>query len=92
MTTVIEAVFENGVLKPVGAADFKEHQRYRLLVQESAPSQETFPENGNVDLIARGIDQQQAAELRAKLQTFAGDWESEEMNVYDDYHFAKSRL
>lgn len=92
MTTVIEAIFENGVLKPVGAADFKEHQRYRLLVQEIAPGQETFPENGDVDLTARGIDQQQAAELRARLRTFVEDWESEEMSIYDNYDTAKSRL
>jgi hypothetical protein len=51
MTTVIEAVFENGVFRPLAEA-----------------------------------------ELRAGLQTFAEDWESEEMSIYDDYDAARSRL
>ena len=41
-----------------------------------------LPENG-VDLRARGIDEKQAAELRARLQTFAEDWERPEMEAYD---------
>jgi len=84
MTTVIEAVFENGVFKPLVEADFKENHRYKMIVEE--PTTET------VDLAASGIDQQHVAELRAKLQTFAEDWESGEMNVYDDYDAAKTRL
>jgi len=38
MTTVIDAVYENGVLKPLVAASLKEHQRYRVVVQEIAPA------------------------------------------------------
>lgn len=34
-----------------------------------------FPSPGLVDLQARGIDAAQAAALRARLQTFAEDWE-----------------
>jgi hypothetical protein len=40
--------------------------------------------------ISKPIYRQQAAKLRAKLQTFAEDWESEEMRIYDDYDAAKS--
>lgn len=36
MTTVIEVVYENGVLKPLLGADLKERQRYRVVVQEAA--------------------------------------------------------
>ena len=36
MQTVIEAVFENGVLRPLKESALEEHQRYRLIV-ESAP-------------------------------------------------------
>ncbi|MGA9772539.1 MAG: hypothetical protein WBV94_26130 [Blastocatellia bacterium] len=43
----------------------------------------TFLPEGRVDLRARGIDENQAAELRARLQTFAEDWESPEMEAYD---------
>ena len=52
----------------------------------------TFLGTGEVDLAAQGISTEQAAELRARLQTFAADWESEEMSVYDDYDAAKACL
>lgn len=37
MQAVIDAIYENGVLKPLVGNDLKEAQRYRLIVQESAP-------------------------------------------------------
>lgn len=37
MTTVIEAVFENGVFRPLVEADFKEHHRYKVIIEETAP-------------------------------------------------------
>jgi hypothetical protein len=43
----------------------------------------TFLPKGNVDLRTRGIDEKQAAELRARLQSFAEDWELPEMEAYD---------
>lgn len=36
-----------------------------------------------VDLAERGIDQQQAADLRGRLVAFAEDWQRSEMDVYD---------
>jgi hypothetical protein len=44
------------------------------------------------DLQARGIDEVHAAELRARLHTFALDWDSPEMAIYDDYDAAKAEL
>ncbi len=44
-----------------------------------------LPESSNlVYLQARGIEPEAAAELRAKLQTFAADWERPEMEAYDN--------
>jgi len=44
----------------------------------------TFLENGDaVSLPERGIDEQQAADLRRRLIAFAEDWEAPEMDVYD---------
>ncbi len=40
---------------------------------------------------ARGIDEAHAAELRARLATFVEDWDSPEMDVYNDYAAAKAR-
>ncbi len=41
-------------------------------------------DNGQVDLRERGIDEAQAAELRARLRAVAEDWERPEMDVYDE--------
>jgi hypothetical protein len=42
-----------------------------------------LPSDGPVDLRDRGIDEAQAADLRARFQTFAEDWDRPEMDVYD---------
>ncbi|MYK18379.1 hypothetical protein F4055_09485 [Candidatus Poribacteria bacterium] len=47
---------------------------------------------GNIDLRERGIDEAQAAEMRARLASFAEDWESPEMSVYDNYDEEKAKL
>jgi len=52
----------------------------------------TFLEPHHIDLQARGIKKKQAAELRNRLATFAEDWNSPEMDVYDNYENAKSKL
>ena len=44
----------------------------------------TFLEPNSVDLRARGVDESQAAELRARLKTFTEDWERPEADVYDN--------
>lgn len=38
---------------------------------------------GSVDLPSRGIDQAQAADLRARLRSFVEDWERPDMEAYD---------
>lgn len=43
----------------------------------------TFLESKDIDLRTRGIDEAQAAELRARLKTFADDWERPEAEIYD---------
>jgi predicted DNA-binding antitoxin AbrB/MazE fold protein len=40
MTTLIEAIYENGVLKPLVEAGFKEHQRYKVIFEEPATESE----------------------------------------------------
>ncbi|WP_293125647.1 hypothetical protein [Microcoleus sp. bin38.metabat.b11b12b14.051] len=41
-------------------------------------------ESGLVELQSRGIDRQQAGDLRVRLSRFTEDWEQPEMDVYDD--------
>jgi hypothetical protein len=52
----------------------------------------TFLERGPIDLRVRGIDEAHAADLRARLATFAEDWDSPEMDIYDEYDAAKAHL
>jgi hypothetical protein len=52
----------------------------------------TNPEyfGSSVDLVAQGIDRDQAQALRASFSTFREDWESPEMSIYDDYDAARN--
>jgi hypothetical protein len=43
----------------------------------------TFLTPASVDLGERGIDEQQAADLRHRLTAFADDWDRPDMDVYD---------
>ena len=51
----------------------------------------TFLEPQDIDLQAQGINKRQAAELRGRLATFAEEWDSPEMDMYDNYEKAKSK-
>jgi hypothetical protein len=42
-----------------------------------------LPKSGSFDLPSRGINQEQAANLRGRLQSFAQDWERPDMEAYD---------
>ena len=52
----------------------------------------TFLETSEIDLQTRGIDEAQAAELRARLRSFAEEWDSPEMDLYDNYDAARDKL
>jgi hypothetical protein len=83
MLRTIEGVYRNGKVELTEVpSDVRDE--IRVLV--------TFLEPQPIDLRARGIDEAHAAELRALLATFAEDWDSPEMAVYDDYDVAKARI
>ena len=52
----------------------------------------TFLETSDIHLHERGIDETQAAELRAQLGSFAEEWDSPDMALYDNYDAAKAKL
>ena len=54
-------------------------------VREATPVLVTFLESSVVSLRERGIGPDEAADLRARLTTFAEDWDNPDMDVYDDY-------
>ena len=61
-------------------------------LRENTPVIVTFLAPDSLDLRARGIDDTQAADLRARLSAFAEDWDSPEMDVYNNYDAAKASL
>jgi len=83
MLRTIEGVYREGKVELAERPDG---------VGEAVPVLVTFLEARRVDLHARGIDEAHAAELRARLATFAADWDGAEMDVYDDYDSARAKL
>jgi hypothetical protein len=79
----VDGVYQNGVIRldhpPAGIPD-------------NSPVLVTFLSPGVVDLQSRGITPAQADELRQQLATFADDWDSPEMDDYDDYDASRRRL
>jgi hypothetical protein len=68
-----EGVYRNGQVELLETPDNIEEARVFV----------TFLPIKPVELNERGIDEQQAADLRDRLKTFAEDWERPEMDVYD---------
>ncbi len=83
MLTAIQGVYRGGqIVLPTIPGD----------VRDETPVIVTFLEPNGIDLRARGIDEVQAADLRVRLATFAEDWESLEMDMYNAYDVAKAKL
>ncbi len=83
MLKSVEGVYRNGKIELVEIpSDVRDETRVIV----------TFLETHLIDLRTRGIDEAQAADLRARLATFAEDWESPEMSIYDNYDAAKGHL
>ena len=83
MLTSITGVYRNGqIILTEHPHDLPEEAQ--VIVTFLAPSA--------LDLGARGIDEVHAAELRARLRSFAPDWDQHEMDIYNDYDAAKAAL
>ncbi len=54
-------------------------------IPDETPVIVTFLGGEGVDLRARGISEEQAREIRAQLASFAEEWDSSEMSIYDNY-------
>jgi hypothetical protein len=75
MLKSVEGIFRDGKIELLEPAP--QTGESRVLV--------TFlPANGSVNLADRGIDQQQAADLRKRLGAIAEDWQRPDMDVYDE--------
>jgi hypothetical protein len=79
----VEGVYRKGQVE-LAEVPSDVHDETRVIV--------TFLPSNIVNLRDRGIDQKLAVELRARLRTFVEDWESPEMDIYDDYDAARAKL
>ena len=52
----------------------------------------TFLSPNYIELRGCGIPEEQAARIREQLASFAEEWESPEMDIYDDYDNLKRPL
>ncbi|MDE0485142.1 MAG: hypothetical protein OXI67_21410 [Candidatus Poribacteria bacterium] len=83
MSTTIEGVYHNGEIElSETPSDVCEGTRVVVIFMPSEA----------IDLRERGIDEAQAANLRARFATFAEDWENPEMSIYDNYDEEKAKL
>ena len=75
MLKSVEGIFRDGKIELLEPAPQIEEARVVI----------TFlPARSQIDLGERGIDVAAAADLRARLKTFAEDWSRPEMDVYDE--------
>ena len=83
MSTTIEGIYRDGKIE-LSETPSDVCEGTRVVV--------TFLSPGSIDLRERGIDKAQAADLRARFACFAEDWESPEMDIYDNYDEEKAKL
>jgi hypothetical protein len=83
MLTTVEGIYRNGQVELVESPN-NLLEGTRVIV--------TSLETKTIDLASQGIDKAQAAVLQTSLATFAEDWNSPEMSIYDDYDAAKAKL
>lgn len=70
-------------IKPETAETIAAEARARgLSVDEYLRS--LLPRSNEINLRARGIDENQAADLTARLKSFAEDWNRPEADIYDE--------
>ncbi|MCA9962894.1 MAG: hypothetical protein KC423_01575 [Anaerolineales bacterium] len=83
MLTAIQGIYRNGTIQ---LAEIPQN------VSDDTVVIVTFLTSRNINLAERGIDAEQAADLRARLAAFAQEWDSPEMDIYDNYDAAKDNL
>jgi hypothetical protein len=82
MLTSVRGVYRNGKV---------ELEKPPRNVKNESPVIVTFLDAGKIDLRMNGIDKSQARKLQAQLSTFAEDWNSPEMDAYDNYDAGRAK-
>ena len=83
MVTALHGVYRHGKIELL---------KIPANVRDETPVLVTFLNAAGVDLREQGVDESEAADLRARLATFADDWADPEMDVYDNYDAVKASL
>ena len=84
MLTTVEGIYRNGHVELMELPENISQQAteaVRVIITFLPPSRI----DSHIDLRTHQIDEAQAAELRARLQSFTTEWDDAEMNIYDDY-------
>ena len=84
MLTTVEGIYRDGHVELMELPENISQQAtetVRVIVTFLPP----FRIDSPIDLRTRQIDEAQAAELRARLQSFTAEWDAAEMDIYDDY-------
>lgn len=82
MLQAIEGIYRNGKIELLEKPTASEGMRVIVTFLDS-PTEPVMTSDLSVNLEDRGIGTEQAADLRARLQAFAEDWDRPEMDVYD---------
>ncbi|WP_341527996.1 hypothetical protein WKK05_01155 [Nostoc sp. UHCC 0302] len=83
MSSSVEGIYRNGRVELTEQLTDVE-EGIRVIV--------TFMKTNEINLASQEINQAQAEILRGNLATFADDWDSPEMSIYDNYDAAKTNL
>lgn len=92
MLTTVEGIYRNGQIELIELPDKAIRQstkETRVLVTFLS---EPAVESAAIDLRSHHIDAALAAELSARLQPFADEWNNPEMDIYDDYEANAANL
>jgi len=86
MLKAVEGVYRDGKIELLEEPVASEGMRVivTFLDESVEPVGSVVTSDSSIDLESRGIGIEQAANLRSRLQTFAEDWNSSEMDVYDE--------
>ncbi len=83
MLTAIQGIYRNGKIQLTEVPPN---------VRDDTPVIVTFLTVGDIDLSARGIEETHSFPPTLSLTTFAEEWDSPEMDIYDNYDAAKTNL
>jgi hypothetical protein len=83
MPTSYEGVFRHGKIELLESPPEELEGKVIVTFLGNGTHDDVADVRGTVDLADRGIDTQQAADLRQRLKPFADDWSRPDMDAYD---------